>query len=167
MLTAAERSEIEALLDRYALKRAAGPEALSIVQRHRGWIPDDAVHSVATLLDLTPEELESIGTSYSHLYQKPVGRHVILLCDSVTCWIMGCTTLLDHLRRRLGIGVGETTPDGAFTLLPSACLGCCDHAPALMVDEDLHVDLTPERLDALLDAYKDAGRPRPGMVEED
>ncbi len=167
MLTEDEKREIEALLGGYALKRAAGPGALGIVQRHRGWVPGDAVQSVADLLGITPEELDSVGTAYSRLYRKPVGRHVLLLCDSVTCWIMGYSTLLAHLRERLGIGFGETTPDGAFTLLPTACLGCCDHAPALMVDEELHTDLTPEKLDALLDAYRGKERLMHEVVEED
>jgi NADH-quinone oxidoreductase subunit E len=99
------------------------------------------------------DEVEGVATFYNLIFRQPVGRHVILLCDSVSCWITGYHGILDHLQAVLGISLGETTPDGRFTLLPIACLGCCDHAPALMVDDDLHLDLTPERVDALLAHY--------------
>jgi NADH-quinone oxidoreductase subunit E len=87
------------------------------------------------------------------IFRQPVGRHVILLCDSVTCWIMGYDRLRQHLTSRLGIQLGETSPDGRFTLLPIVCLGTCDHAPALMIDNDLHRDLDPTKLDAIVAKY--------------
>jgi NADH-quinone oxidoreductase subunit E len=79
---------------------------------------------------------------------------VILLCNSVSCWVMGYERLRARLAQRLGIGLGETTPDRRFTLLPIVCLGTCDHAPALMIDQDLHRDLSPETLDPLLENYR-------------
>ena len=82
-----------------------------------------------------------------------MGRHVILLCDGVTCWILGYENLRAHLERRLGITMGQTTADGRFTLLPTACLGACDQAPVLMVDEQLHVELDPAKLDEILERY--------------
>ena len=78
------------------------------------------------MLGMSLADLESVATFYSLIFRKPVGRHVILLCDSVSCWIMGYETVRDHLRRRLGIDLGETTPDGRFTLLTIPCLGACD-----------------------------------------
>jgi NADH-quinone oxidoreductase subunit E len=87
------------------------------------------------------------------IFRRPVGRHVILLCDSVSCWIMGANPLRAQLGALLGIGPGATTADGRFTLLPCACLGACDRAPALMIDDDLHVDLTPEKIAELLERY--------------
>jgi len=82
-----------------------------------------------------------------------VGQHVILICDSVSCWIMGYEDLLAHLVDRLGIGLGETTADGKFTLLPVSCLGTCDHAPALLIDDELYRDLTRERIDQVLKRF--------------
>jgi NADH-quinone oxidoreductase subunit E len=82
-----------------------------------------------------------------------VGKHVILLCDSVTCWIMGYDRLRQHLTSRLGIQLGETSADGRFTLLPNVCLGTCDHAPALMINSDLHRDVNPQTIDAILATY--------------
>jgi NADH-quinone oxidoreductase subunit E len=83
-----------------------------------------------------------------------VGRHVILICDSVSCWITGYENLLTHLKQRLGVELGQTTADGRFTLLPVVCLGACDLAPVMMIDEDLHGRLTPEKIDAVLAHYE-------------
>ena len=103
---------------------------------------------------MTPEELDSVATFYNLLFRRPVGRHVILLCDSVSCWIVGSEQLGEYLTSRLGIGLGETTEDGRFTLLPVACLGTCDHAPAMMVGDDLYRDLEPASLDEILSQYE-------------
>ena len=154
MLSDEERREIEAEVAIYAQKRAACIEALKVVQQHRGWVPDEALDDVAELLEMTPDELDGVATFYNLIFRKPVGRHVILICDSVSCWIMGYDNLLGHLRSRLGIALGETTPDGRFTLLPSVCLGACDRAPVMMIDDDLHLDLTPERIDQILAGYE-------------
>jgi NADH-quinone oxidoreductase subunit E len=153
MLTDAERQEIERELTRYPDKRAGCVEALKIIQQHRGWISDESLKSLAALLGMSPDELDGIATFYNLIFRRPVGRHVILLCDSISCWVMGYERLREHLRRRLGITLGQTTPDDRFTLLPNVCLGTCDHAPAMMIDHDLHQNVTPERLDRILDRY--------------
>jgi NADH-quinone oxidoreductase subunit E len=154
VLSDEERHEIEAEVAIYAQKRAASIEALKVVQQHRGWVSDEALDEVAELLEMTPDELDGVATFYNLIFRKPVGRHVILICDSVSCWVMGYDNLLDHLKSRLGVDLGETTPDGRFTLLPSVCLGACDHAPVMMIDDDLHLDLTPERIDKILAGYE-------------
>ncbi|MEJ2702879.1 MAG: NADH-quinone oxidoreductase subunit NuoE [Sedimentisphaerales bacterium] len=154
MLTTQEMKEIEEELGKYAQKRAVGPEALKIVQRHRDWISDESLTDIARFLDMTEEELDSVATCYNLIFRKPVGKHVILMCDSVSCWVMGHEDLFNHLTQRLGITFGETTSNGRFTLLPVACLGACDHAPAMMVDETLYVDLTVAKLGEILDRYK-------------
>jgi NADH-quinone oxidoreductase subunit E len=153
MLSEEERQEIEAELQHYEHKRAACVEALKIVQRHRGWVSDEGIRDIAERLEMTAEELDSVATFYNLVFRRPVGKHVILLCDSVSCWIMGYMRLRQHLEARLGITLGQTTPDGRFSLLPIACLGCCDHAPALMIDAQLYHDLDPEQLDRVLDRY--------------
>ena len=154
MLTEQEIKEIEQELNKYAQKRAAGPEALKIVQNHRGWISDESLNDIARFLEMTDAELDSVATCYNLIFRQPVGRHVILICDSVSCWIMGYENLTSHLKQRLNIDVGQTTSDGCFTLLPTACLGACDKAPAMMVDEQLYVNLDIPKLDEILDQYQ-------------
>jgi NADH-quinone oxidoreductase subunit E len=151
MLSEQEKSDIAGELRHYPDAQAVVPEALKIVQRYRGWVSDDAVEDVAALLGKTADEVDAIATFYNMIFRAPVGRHVILLCDSVSCWIMGFNAMREHLSARLGITFGQTTPDERFTLLPAVCLGACDHAPVMMIDEDLHLDLTAEKVDALLE----------------
>jgi NADH-quinone oxidoreductase subunit E len=149
-----ELRDIRAEMGRYPTARAAAPEALRIVQRSRGWVSTEAVRDVAQLLGLGAEEVEGVATFYNLIFRRPVGRHVILVCDSVSCWIMGYEGLKRRLEERLGIGLGQTTPDGRFTLLPIGCLGACHRAPAMMVDGDLHENLSPEALDRILEGYR-------------
>jgi NADH-quinone oxidoreductase subunit E len=154
MLNETEIQEINAELARAATKTSASVDALNIVQRHRGWVPDEAVKDLAPLLDMTADELDAVATFYSFIFRKPVGRHVILVCDSISCWVMGYSPLLDLLKTKLGIAFGETTPDNRFTLLPISCLGACDRAPAMMVDEDLYGPVTQEVMEEILKKYK-------------
>ena len=153
MLSEEERREIESVQHHYPDRRAVCIEALKIVQRHRGWVSDEGLGDAAQFLDMTAEELDGVATFYNTIFREPVGRHVILLCDSVSCWIMGCERVRAHLCSRLGIGVGDTSVDGRFTLLPNVCLGACDHAPTMMVDDDLHRDLDENKIDAILQEY--------------
>ena len=154
MLTAEEITEIEAEAAHYPKREAVCIDALRIVQRHRGWVSDESVRDIAEHLGMSPTDLDSVATFYNLIFRKPVGRHVIMVCDSVTCWIMGYDRIRTHLNNRLGIELGETTPDNRFTLLPIVCLGCCDHAPAMMVGSDLHSDLDPQKIDTELKNYQ-------------
>jgi NADH-quinone oxidoreductase subunit E len=153
-LTAEDVSEVQALARRYEDKRAACIEALMAVQRRHRWVSDRKLREVAALLDMAPDELDGVATFYNLLFRRPVGRHVIMVCDSVSCWLLGQEQLLAQLEQRLGIRPGATTADGRFTLLPIVCLGHCDHAPAMLIDDDLHGDVEPGGLDALLDRYR-------------
>jgi NADH-quinone oxidoreductase subunit E len=153
LLTAEETRDIEEELKAYPLRRAGVIEALKVVQKRRGWVSDESVRDVAGLLNLSPEEVDGVATFYNLIFRRRVGRHVVLLCDSVSCWVMGYEGLREHLAGRLGIRMGETTSDDRFTLLPIVCLGACDVAPAMMVDDDLHGNLTPEKIDEILDRY--------------
>ena len=153
-LTPEDVAAVEAYARRYEDKRAACIEALMAVQRRHRWVSDRQLAEVAALLGMAPDELDGVATFYNLIFRRPVGRHAILLCDSVSCWLMGHDALLAALEARLGIGRGETTADGRFTLLPIVCLGHCDHAPALMIDDDLHGDVEPRNLDALLARYR-------------
>ncbi len=154
MLSSEERGEIEAEMLKYPNKQAACIDALKIVQRRRGWISDESIREIAEFLGISTDELDGVATFYNLIYRKPVGRHVILLCNSVSCWIMGYNRLRKRLCERLEIQLGETTADGRFTLLPIVCLGTCDHAPALMVDDDLHRDLSPDSAEQILERYR-------------
>jgi NADH-quinone oxidoreductase subunit E len=154
VLSAEERKEIEVEQAHYPNGQAACIEALMIVQRHRGWVSDEAVRDIAAFLGMTPDEVDGVATFYNLVFRRPVGRHVIKICDSVSCWIMGYEAMRDHLEARLGIRFGETTSDGRFTLLPIVCLGVCDHAPAMMIGDDLYTGLTPERIDAILERHR-------------
>lgn len=150
MLSEQEKQEIEAGSQHYPDRRALCVDALKIVQQHRGWVSDQGMADVAEFLQVPAAELEGVATFYNMIFRKPVGRHVILLCDSVSCWIMGSERLCEHLSARLGIAPGETSADGRFTLLPNVCLGACDHAPVMMIDDTHYQDLDPSRIDQLL-----------------
>ena len=154
MLTTEERREIEAKLADYPNKQAMSIESMMIIQRHRGWVSDESLSDLSELLGLSVADLDGVATFYNLIRRKPVGRHVALICDSVSCWIMGCERIRDRLCSSLGTTLGETTADGRFTLLPIVCLGACDHAPAMMIDGKLYEDLDEQRVDEVVAQYK-------------
>ena len=143
MLTDDERREIEAEMTRYPTRRAVCVDAMKIVQRHRGWVSDESLRDLAALLQMSVDELDGVATFYNLIFRRPVGRHVILVCNSVTCWMLGADRVREQLSAASGAGAGGTSSDGRFTLLPIVCLGACDHAPVVMIDRDLHADVTP------------------------
>jgi NADH-quinone oxidoreductase subunit E len=154
MLTPEERQEIETELNRYPTKQAVTIDALLVVQKHRGWVSDESLKDLAEFLGMTVEDLDGVATFYNLIFRKPVGRHVVMVCDSVSCWILGYEKIRQQLTKDLGVELGQTTSDGRFTLLPIVCLGTCDHAPAMMVDRDLYRDLSPEKLQRILEKYR-------------
>lgn len=156
-----------------AAARPAGPvdeaRVLAIVERHRhrdgplieilhgiqsafGCVPAAAVPVIARALNLSRAEVHGVVTFYHHFRSAPPGRHVLRLCRAESCQAAGSRALERHLASRLGIGFGETTPDGRVTLEAVYCLGLCASSPAAMLDQEVHGRVTPERLDALLDA---------------
>jgi len=153
MLTEKEKYEIMEEVKQYPYPAGACIDALKIVQNHRGWISDEAVKDIAQELMMSNEEVDGVATFYSRIYRKPVGRNVILVCDSITCMIMGYDSIYQYLSAKLGINFGETTADSRFTLLPISCLGDCDHAPAMMINNHHYNNLTTEMIDELLDNY--------------
>jgi NADH-quinone oxidoreductase subunit E len=156
VLSAAELGDIDAEISHVPYRAAVAIDALKIVQAHRGWVSDDSLQAIARHLDMSAEELEGIATFYNLIYRRPVGEQVILLCNSITCWIKGCDKLQQKITEHLGVGLGETTPDNRYTLLPVTCLGACDKAPVLMVGEDLHEDVTEQSLARLLGSSGEA-----------
>jgi NADH-quinone oxidoreductase subunit E len=129
-------------------------DARKIVQRHRGWISDERVRDIAEHLGIAATDVNSIAMFYNLIPRKPVGRHVVMVCDSASCWIMGYDRMKKHLSEGLGIEYGVTTSDDRFAMLPIVCLGYCDDAPAMMVDSDLHSNLNPQKIDSALEKYK-------------
>jgi NADH-quinone oxidoreductase subunit E len=154
MLSGDERKEIEMKLTDYPNKQAMSIESMLIVQRHRGWVSDESLRDLSELLGFSVADLDGVATFYNLIRRKPVGRHVALLCDSVSCWIMGCERVRDQLCGSLGTPLGGTTADGRFTLLPIVCLGACDRAPAMMIDGKLHEDLDEQRIEEVLAQYE-------------
>jgi NADH-quinone oxidoreductase subunit E len=154
MLAEEEIKEINQEIKQYPYSAVACIDALKIVQKHRGWVSDESVKDIAQLLSISNEEVDSVATFYSRIYRKPVGRNVILICDSVSCMIMGYQSLYEYISKKLGIVFGETSADERFTLLPNSCLGDCDNAPAMMINNDHFNRLTTEMIDELLERYK-------------
>jgi NADH-quinone oxidoreductase subunit E len=125
--------------------REAAVEVMKDLQRHYGWLTDEAVTEAAEILGLTPVQVEELATFYEMIYRRPVGKRVIHVCDSISCWAMGGESLLQQLASHLGIAVGETTGEGMFTLLPCCCLGNCGESPTMMVGDNIYGQLTLEK----------------------
>ncbi len=152
VLSDLELREIDAEIAHVPYRQAVAIDALKIVQAHRGWVSDESLQAIARHLEMSAEELDGVATFYNLIFRRPVGEHVILLCNSISCWIKGCEGLQSAISEKLGIGLGETTGDKRYTLLPVTCLGACDRAPVMMVGEELHQDLTEASLDDILGA---------------
>ena len=153
-LTPEEIAEIEHELTLYPDKQAVGLEALKIVQKHQGWVSDESLAAIASYLEISVSELEGVATFFNLVYRRPVGKNVMLFCNSVSCWIMGCDGIKDHIKDKLDIDFGETSSCGDFTLIPVPCLGDCDRAPVMMVGPDLHRNLTPAKINKIILDYR-------------
>jgi NADH-quinone oxidoreductase subunit E len=149
-----EVTAIEAEIAHLPDRQSAAIEALQIVQKARGWISDESLQAIATLLEMSHAELDSIATFYNLIFREPVGRHVVMVCDSVSCYVMGCNAVNAAMQDHLQIAPGHTTQDGRFTLLPIVCLGACDRAPVVLIDEDLHGNVKPAEIGSILESYK-------------
>lgn len=154
ILTRKQIEEIEEIARHFPMKSAACIEGLKVVQKHHRWVSDEALKELAEVLEMSPDAIDSVATYYNLIFRRPVGRHVILVCNSVSCYIMGYEKIITALKRTLGIQYGETTPDDRFTLLSVPCLGDCDHAPVMMIGDDLYRNLTAEKLEGILERYK-------------
>jgi NADH-quinone oxidoreductase subunit E len=154
VLSQVEISAIEHECALYESRPAAAIDALQIVQRERRWISDESLYAIADMLGMSATELEGIATFYNLIYRQPVGQHVIHLCNSISCWLHDYQSIAEHLRQTLNIEFGQTTADGNITLLPNVCLGCCDKAPALMLDGELVESLDINVIDKLLESLK-------------
>jgi NADH-quinone oxidoreductase subunit E len=150
----ASRREFDTLLTRYPTKEAALLPTLWLVQRQEGWISEAAMEYVAGLLEISPVKVYSVVSFYTMYYTRPMGRHVIQVCRNLSCSLLGARELVRHIEERIGARVGETTRDGRYSLLTVECLGSCGTAPMMQVNDDYHENLTPARVDELLEAMK-------------
>jgi NADH-quinone oxidoreductase subunit E len=154
---AEDTAKLDSIRAHYPDARAASVSVMKWIQRRDGYISDGALHDAAEYLHLPAADLEALATFYNLLFRRPVGRNVIKICDSVACWMGGYESVRDRIRERLGIEFGHSTEDGEFTLLPVVCLGNCDNAPTLMVNDELHDRVSAESVDGILDASRDNG----------
>ena len=125
-------------------------DLLRAIQSHHGWVPDAGVLLTAETLGVLPIEVEEAATFYDKIFRREVGRRVIHVCDSICCWATGAEMIAEYLQKSLGVGLGETSADGMFTLLPTCCLGACGDAPAMMIGLTTYGHLTPEKIDRIL-----------------
>lgn len=129
-------------------------DVLRAIQKNHGWVPDEGVVLTATILGITPIEVEEVATFYDKIFRRPVGRFPIHICDSICCWSNGGEQLAEQFQKNLGIAFGETTKDGLFTLLPSCCLGVCGQAPAVMIHQRHYGPLSVDSVDQLIEELR-------------
>ena len=146
----AARERIDRILSRYPTKQAALLPVLWVAQETWGWISKEAAEEVARILDLSPAHVSGVLTFYTMYNLQPVGRHLLQFCTSISCHLAGAEKLLDHCRTRLKIDMGETTPDGKFTVVEVECIAGCDRAPSMMVNDTYHEPMDAAKLDSLL-----------------
>ena len=161
MLPGSLKADLQARIAHAVTPREAAVDVLKALQAHYGWLTDEAMTEAAELLGLSTLQLEELATFYEMIYRRPVGKRVIHVCDSISCWAMGGESLMTHLGRLLGIAPGETTADGCFTLLPCCCLGNCGNAPTLMVGDTIHGPVTPEQAQEILARERTTPPPPP------
>lgn len=148
-------AEIDALRPRYPTTEAILLPTLHIAQREwGGWLPDEAIAAVAAVLDLPVARVYGVVTFYDLYHQKPVGRHRIRVCTNLSCQLRGSDEIMETLHRELGVGEDEVTPDGRCSYVHFECLGSCDTAPMMMVDDEYHENLTPNRVRQILKGLK-------------
>lgn len=154
MIPESLKRELQEKVAASVTNREAAVDVMRALQRHYGWLTDDAVDEAAAILGLSPLQVEELATFYEMIYRRPVGKRVIHVCDSISCWSTGCDLILEHLKTRLGVEAGGTTEDGIFTLIPCSCLGNCGEGPTMMIGETLYGKLTPDKVDEILEKEK-------------
>ena len=150
MISANLKIELQARIAAAITSREAAVDVMKELQKHYGWLTDEAVGEAAELLGLSTLQVEELATFYEMIYRRPVGKRVIHVCDSISCWSVGGETIMAQLQKALGVGPGGTTSDGIFTLIPCACLGNCGEGPTMMIGDTLYGRVTPERIDEIL-----------------
>jgi NADH-quinone oxidoreductase subunit E len=154
LLTAESRAEIDRWVAKYPAewKQSAVMSALRITQdQNGGWLSTELMDAVAEYLEMEPIAVYEVGSFYSMYELEPVGRHKICVCTNISCQLRGADEIVEHLRKRLGIGLGESTADGRFTLKEVECLGACGGAPMFQIGREYYENLTPAKIDEILE----------------
>jgi NADH-quinone oxidoreductase E subunit len=153
-LSAEAMAEFEQLCGRYPKKRAVLLPLLRILEREFGCVDRPGMELAARLIGMTPAEVESVVTFYTHYKRESDGRYVIWVCNTLPCALRGATEMTDALERKLGVRCWETTADGKFTLKKAECLAACHTAPCFQIDDDQYENVTEEQLDGILGRYE-------------
>ena len=154
MLSESTRQKIQALIPRYPVPRSALIPSLHLAQADAGYLSADVVAEVAEIFRLSPNEVYEVASFYTMFYKKPAGKYVLQVCTNISCMLSNSESIVAHLEKRLGVKPGETTPDGRFTLIEVECLASCGTAPVVQINETHHENLTPEKLDRILDGLE-------------
>jgi NADH-quinone oxidoreductase subunit E len=162
MISDETKRRFDELVRRYPERRSALIPILHEVQAEVGYLSPEAIEWVAGLLGLSPADVMSVASFYDMLNLEPVGKHMIYVCQNLTCSLLGAEPLIRHLEKRLGVRMGETTPDGLITLKRMECLASCGTAPAIQVDGIFYERMTTQKLDELLEKLREGGRMRSG-----
>jgi NADH-quinone oxidoreductase subunit E len=147
-------AQIRAIVARYPEPRSALLPALHVAQNEVGWLSREAMEEVGDLLGVVLDQVEEVASFYSMFYKEPVGTYVLEVCKTTPCAYMGADEIIDYLSKRLGIEPGETTPDGMFTLFRVECLAACHRAPVMQVNHRYYQNLTPQKVDELIEAAR-------------
>jgi len=135
---------------------------LWLAQYQEGWVSRAAMDVVAGMLDMAPIRVYEVATFYTMYNLRPVGKHLVQICRTTPCWLRGSDALTEHCKKKLGIGLKETTADGKFTIMEVECLGACVNAPMVQINDDFYEDLTPETLGKVLDDLAAGKQPKIG-----
>ena len=154
MLSQAANQQIQALMNKYPRKRSALIPSLQLAQKEAGYLSNDTICEIARIFELTPNEVYEVATFYTMFYKKPVGKYVIQVCTNISCLLCNAEDIVSRLTGKLGIRFGETTPDGKYTLLETECLGSCGTSPVIQINETYYEELTPEKVDQILDSLE-------------
>ncbi len=150
MLSENAKAEIEQLKGKYPDPKSALLPALYVAQREHGWLSPEVMRDVAEVMDLPPAEVASVASFYTMFNRQPVGENLIQVCTNISCSLLGAEHIVEYLKSKLGIDVGETTPDNKFTLVTVECLGSCGTAPMMQVNDTYYENLTEEKIDRIL-----------------
>lgn len=157
--TAENRAEADRIIKKYPAGRQASAvlPLLYVAQKQEGWVPRAAMDHIAELLEMAPIRVYEVATFYTMFHLQPVGKYHLQVCRTTPCWLRGADQMTETCKKKLGIGLKETTKDGLFSLIEVECLGGCSNAPVVQINDDFYEDLDPKKLEWILDELA-AGR---------